>query len=524
MQSFASFLKEDRVSWLKDNVKEIDTSHDDHGEHKEPHAIIDHFASHDPSRKKIYTQWMIKQYQKQNIRQEDAPRVGETLGNFEKYKGRLDRKDINQYHHVADLDTALDPHLGKAASKKEEKRQIKHEGADLIHDEDGLSVHKLKTKEAACFYGSNTKWCTAGKNNNYFDHYNKQGPLYVVSNSETGRKWQLHFASGQYADEQDRNHPLMSIVAQNPGLRNVKEFKAKHHAFASPEEFNKAIASGHAYDTRKSAIAEDHEGGILTGKSLEMAYHHWGNKGSAGNEHVNAIAGHPNTPEHVMKTIATTNPSAHPHIAGNKNATSDVLEHVHDQSSKVGGSTHDATVSNLAKHPNTPEHLLGALYDPKASGSSARKQVHESIAANPRTPSATIDKMIANDTSLHTHVLKNPNTSPEQIQRIHDVAVKAGSNLASSQSLEAVALHPKTPGDILHALAHGSNHLAASNALTNPNTPVHTFETIHENGTDPLHAALAKSSATPTHILEKLTTHKLPFIAETAKRNLKGRK
>ena len=61
-----------------------------------------------------------------------------------------------------------------------------------------------KTEEAAKYYGKNTRWCTAAENNNYFDQYNKDGPLYILINKKVpDEKYQFHFQTEQYMDSRD---------------------------------------------------------------------------------------------------------------------------------------------------------------------------------------------------------------------------------------------------------------------------------------------------------------------------------
>lgn len=244
-------LNEDRTPKLKEIFKDkLSTAHDTTAKFKKSDEIVDHFTDNaDPTTRHVmkdnqptgersggnYTQWILGQYKKGHIRQEDAPRIKDTLTHFEKHKSKLANKDINQYKHIADVTEAVEPHLG-TVSKKEEVRQVKSEGADLVHDDEHIMVHRLKTKEAACHYGAGTQWCTAADNHNMFDHYNQQGPLYVIRHKAENKKYQFHFESGQFADERDRMIPPKDLVKKMPSLRNVPEFKEKSLAFNSKDE------------------------------------------------------------------------------------------------------------------------------------------------------------------------------------------------------------------------------------------------------------------------------------------------
>jgi len=240
-------LSEDVVEALKNSKKEINSSHDHLAKHRDAHAIIDHWAAADPNPKKKYTPWLVNQYHKGNIRQEDSGRAHEALTHFEKYKTKLQHADIynsKHYNDLTDVEAAVKPHIGTASSNKEAKRIIKHEGADEIHNDKDLAVHKLKTKEAACHYGANTKWCTAAKHDNMFDQYHKKGPLYVIHDKKENQKYQFHFETEQFMDHEDKPVRIGDLTDKMPGLTKIKEFQNHPHygfLFHPPEEHKKHL-------------------------------------------------------------------------------------------------------------------------------------------------------------------------------------------------------------------------------------------------------------------------------------------
>ena len=117
-------LLEDRLEFLQKKHNSINADHDQFAEHKKPEDIVKHFSEHgDPSKNKSHTDWILNQYKKGHIKQEDTPRVHETLSNFDKHKSKLANKDLNSYKHISHLDDALEPHLG-TKSKREEIKDI----------------------------------------------------------------------------------------------------------------------------------------------------------------------------------------------------------------------------------------------------------------------------------------------------------------------------------------------------------------------------------------------------------------
>lgn len=97
----------------------------------------------------------------------------------------------------------MKPHQKKeATSKKDEIRRIKKD-AEKVYEDDEWLVVVPKTEEAACYYGKNTQWCTAADNNNQFNYYNRDGKIYININKYTNKKFQFHFESKQFMDEND---------------------------------------------------------------------------------------------------------------------------------------------------------------------------------------------------------------------------------------------------------------------------------------------------------------------------------
>jgi hypothetical protein len=216
MLSFKQFiileqeLLENRIETLKTEVFKdgFDTSHDTQAQHRDTSGIIDHFANKaDPTSKKTHTQWILNQYKAGKIRQEDHSRINDALSKFETHKGKLspEQRDLNRYKSLSDVEDAVKPHLG-TTTKRQQKKDIKSEGADLVHNdgERGVTVHHIKTEQASCLYGAGTKWCTIGKKDNSFNAFNKRGPVFIIQHG--GRKYQFHNATNEFMNE--KNNPV----------------------------------------------------------------------------------------------------------------------------------------------------------------------------------------------------------------------------------------------------------------------------------------------------------------------------
>ena len=232
-KQYISLLTEDRIEFLKKKYKNLTNwehiKRDVGIEKSDANIIINFWEKRDPSYNNKYLDWILRQYSKHDFRQEDSMRVQHTLENFERYKIHLTQRDINHYHHLSDLEDAIEAVNG-TKSKREEIKIVKHDGADKIYDKGGVVVYRIKNEAAAKFYGAGTKWCTAAEHNNKFRSYDRRGPLYVVfCKDPEGKpaKYQFHFESGQFMDEKDRSIDLAELVKKNPELQDVPIWQGK---------------------------------------------------------------------------------------------------------------------------------------------------------------------------------------------------------------------------------------------------------------------------------------------------------
>ena len=220
-----NFLFENRIDFLKTNAKQklqpiLDN--DTQVNTKDTDEFIDHLSTFDPSKKKLYTQWLLKQYMTKKLKFEDLYKTKEDLTTFDKFKNKLPNKDINKYDPATLYDATKDINQEEPTSKRQEKQQIKTEGAEVIAKGPDATLLKLKTEEAACYYGKGTRWCTAATgSSNMFDYYNKQAPIYVLLGND-GRKFQIHFESEQYMDEEDNEVNFAELMKKYPTLGQIK--------------------------------------------------------------------------------------------------------------------------------------------------------------------------------------------------------------------------------------------------------------------------------------------------------------
>ena len=130
-----------------------------------------------------YLDWMVDRWVKLRLDNPDVP-VSEkesveelitAVDNFERVKNRLEQKDIYQYETLDELFKTL-----TAIDSKQRREVPTREDAENIYETDRYIVVVPETKEASCYYGSGTKWCTVQTDRDYFTNYKKSGELYYI--------------------------------------------------------------------------------------------------------------------------------------------------------------------------------------------------------------------------------------------------------------------------------------------------------------------------------------------------------
>jgi hypothetical protein len=94
--------------------------------------------------------------------------------------------------------------------------------SDLYYEDDDVRVIIPRDVDAACYYGRGTRWCTAStRGQNYFDFYNRRGPLYILlpkKPTRPGEKYQFQFATDEFKDERDEDVPLDELIERFRGF------------------------------------------------------------------------------------------------------------------------------------------------------------------------------------------------------------------------------------------------------------------------------------------------------------------
>lgn len=124
-------------------------------------------------------------------------------------------RDFNGFKTLVDLLDYADTIDGGDKTKGEMTRDIKDDGSIKVYEDSNVLLVIPKTKEAAQYYGANTRWCTASNTDNKFDEYTKNGEeLYITIFKKLGDvgKFQFQFDEMQFMDSKDEDIDLPKFV------------------------------------------------------------------------------------------------------------------------------------------------------------------------------------------------------------------------------------------------------------------------------------------------------------------------
>lgn len=486
LESF-ELLTEDRIDYLKNQYKDkLSTDHDQLAKHKESDKIIDHFASKaDPSTGKVHTQWLVGQYAKKNIRQEDAPQLKSTLNDFALVKDNLEKKDLNQYKDVGELRDAIATQKATVEKKvKAKKTEAEEKSASMekLYDEDGVTGFKIPNRAASIKnYGpqgtlAQTHWCTAANSdNNMFNHY--KGGKYTM-HFPNGEVLQYHHQSGQIMDKYDRpvqegdprfaehEHHIAKFINQTAKNESGESSLMKRFKHYEPEEIEHHLSQ---YEKAASTKQE----------ARDMRYH-------PSHEHIASIATHAQlSDEHFDRIKALPSytdywgnkVSPNYNLGSNKKLT-------HGQVGKLLATTNEddrntfmsQLMGNQAVKGEHLEHLISMR-------GSLKNKVNPSIdlATNPHLQHHHIDELIK-DKNTHEALSKNHGITltPEHQKQI------LASNNYTADFVSRKDLHPDT---IDHLTKHTAGY-AVEKLIENPHVQLsdqHVSNILDRKRTDGIH-------------------------------------
>ena len=157
------------------------------------------------------TEWSIEYPSGLNsFRLEDSEQIANTLANYHRIKPQLpvQQRDINRFKTVKRLEDFVDDIMGgKTIDKPETDSEVlKRSDVEVIYNGPLGTVTIPRSFEASCELGSGTKWCTTGKNSDYYNIYSEKGDLIIYNEKPGNNKYQIHqtLDSTEIMDARDR--------------------------------------------------------------------------------------------------------------------------------------------------------------------------------------------------------------------------------------------------------------------------------------------------------------------------------
>ncbi len=189
-------------------------------------------SASDPTGRMRYMRWMVDIFRRteRSIFLEDLYKIQESLEIYEKVKHTLDIEhrnilEFNNYNDLWDLVKKYKAEPEVLLSKRQKRGDSAVTGEyDILLENDRYSVIVPITHRAACYWGSNTRWCTAhDKYSGNFETYAHRGPLVIVYHHDISEKKniQFHIETMQFMDVEDRPINVNEFFKTYPDVLEV---------------------------------------------------------------------------------------------------------------------------------------------------------------------------------------------------------------------------------------------------------------------------------------------------------------
>lgn len=219
-----------------------------------------------------YSEWIIAQVNKGNIKPKDRNKIHELLTDFglQMKRNALKGNDrsILGYKSVDDLVNKLEAVKSEGISNKVSTKNVSAKpvvGAEIVYADDGWTIYTPYTytgsRRAASLGGDRAAWCTANPSNDYYwKNYSSKGPLYIiVSNENNAEKYQVNisFRSGSgvldgHMDRNDYPFDFNQFLSDKPEMKKFfdKEYSQDPQAYFDKknEAFYKQLEQDRVYD------------------------------------------------------------------------------------------------------------------------------------------------------------------------------------------------------------------------------------------------------------------------------------
>lgn len=182
-----------------------------------------------------------------SIQKEDLYKLTNSLKQYDIYKKEIG-KPLDAFKTLPELDSVLSniknqgiPTNDLALKRYNIFKKGESKGLKKIYEDNKWIIGIPTTKESSCLFGDDTSWCTTSQGQ-YYDHYTKQGPLYINLNKEDGKLYQFHFETDSFMNEHDNSIDMENFSEENPQLVEFyKTYLNKKNQEETPEVKTKQI-------------------------------------------------------------------------------------------------------------------------------------------------------------------------------------------------------------------------------------------------------------------------------------------
>lgn len=116
----------------------------------------------------------------------------------------MEKRNIHAFGGLSELYDVTSRLQKTKSDISEEERDNAYLNSEILYKSEKVMAVVPLTKEASCFWGKGTNWCTAAtSSHNRFHDYHKDGHRLVVFILDNGKKYQGH-TKGAFADSSDK--------------------------------------------------------------------------------------------------------------------------------------------------------------------------------------------------------------------------------------------------------------------------------------------------------------------------------
>lgn len=203
---------------------------------------IDKIIEADPNPVKKNSEWLLQIYTRGKMPFEDLDKATDYLTRFEEQKKKKllppEKRNLRDYPDLPSLYLAVKSSDDELIAVDDSERKKAQSESEIVFKNNDYIIIVPKTEFAAAYYGRNSEWCTAwgydkGRyptRTNHFEHYNRQGPIFIIHQKSNGETWQFHFPTNDFED-------------MNGSHINLDRYREEHPDIA--EYFEKRFSEGY---------------------------------------------------------------------------------------------------------------------------------------------------------------------------------------------------------------------------------------------------------------------------------------